>query len=40
MPTIVRRKERSWAISMISDINIKLQNMGLCIIRADGERTF
>lgn len=39
MPTIVRRNERSWAISMISDINIKLQNMGLRIVRAGGEST-
>ena len=39
MPTTVRRNERSWVISMISDINIKLQNMGLRIVRADGERT-
>ena len=39
MPTIVRRNERSWAISMISDINIKLQTMGLRIVRAGGEST-
>lgn len=39
MPTIIRRNERSWAISMISDINIKLQNMGLRIVRAGGEST-
>ena len=39
MPTIVRRNERSWAISMISDINIKLQTMGLRIVRAGGETT-
>ncbi len=39
MPTVVRRNERSWAISMISDINIKLQTMGLRIVRAGGEST-
>ena len=39
MPTIIRRNERSWAISMISDINIKLQSLNLRIIRAGGETT-
>ena len=39
MPTVIRRNERSWAISMISDINIKLQTMGLRIVRAGGETT-
>lgn len=39
MPTIVRRNERSWAISMISDINIKLQTLDLRIVRAGGEST-
>lgn len=39
MPTIVRRNERSWAISMISDINIRLQTLGLRIARAGGEST-
>lgn len=37
MPTIIRRNERSWAISMISDINIRLQTLGLRIVRAGGE---
>ena len=37
MPTIIRRNARSWAISMISDINIKLQSLNLRIIRAGGE---
>ena len=39
MPTIIRRNERSWAISMISDINIKLQSLNLRIVRAGGETT-
>ena len=39
MPTIIRRNERSWAISMISDINIHLQTLGLRIVRAGGETT-
>lgn len=39
MPTIVRRNERSWAISMISDINIKLHTLNLRIVRAGGEST-
>lgn len=39
MPTIIRRNERSWAISMISDINIRLQTLGLRIVRAGGETT-
>ncbi len=39
MPTIVRRNERSWAISLISDINIRLQNLNIRIARAGGEAT-
>lgn len=39
MPTIIRRNERSWAISMITDINIRLQTLGLRIVRAGGETT-
>jgi hypothetical protein len=39
MSTIIRRNERSWAISLISDINIMLQNMNLQILRAGGETT-
>lgn len=39
MPTIIRRNERSWAISMISDINIKLQSLNIRIARAGGETT-
>lgn len=39
MPTTIRRNERSWAISMISDINIMLRNLNLMIIRAGGETT-
>ncbi len=39
MPAIVRKNERSWAISLISDINIKLQRLGLQIVRAGGEAT-
>jgi len=39
MPTTIRRNERSWAISMISDINIKLQSLNIRIARAGGETT-
>lgn len=39
MDTIIRRNERSWAISMISDINIKLQSLNIRIARAGGETT-
>jgi len=39
MPTIIRRNERSWAISMITDINFRLQALGLRIVRAGGETT-
>lgn len=39
MPATVRQNERSWAISMISDINAKLGTMGLGIVRAGGENT-
>jgi hypothetical protein len=39
MTTITRGNERSWAISMISDINISLQDMELLIKRAGGETT-
>ena len=39
MSMIIRKNERSWAISMISDINIKLQNLNIRIARAGGETT-
>lgn len=39
MATVIRRTERSWAISMISDINIKLQSLNIKIARAGGETT-
>jgi hypothetical protein len=39
MTTITRGNERSWAISMISDLNISLQDMELLIKRAGGETT-
>lgn len=39
MSTIIRRNERSWAISLISDVNLLLANKGLQIVRAGGETT-
>lgn len=39
MSAIVRRNERSWAISLISDVNIKLRSSNLKIVRAGGEST-
>lgn len=39
MPVTVRQTERSWAISLISDINMSLRTMGLRIVRAGGENT-
>lgn len=39
MSAYIRKNERSWAITLISDINIKLQNLNLRIVRAGGEAT-
>ena len=39
MPTIVRRNERSWAIELISEINLMLSGLDLKIKRAGGEST-
>ena len=39
MATIVRRNERSWAIELISEINIMFSSMGLLIKKAGGEST-
>lgn len=39
MPIVVRPTERSWAITLISDINMSLQTMGLRIKHAGGENT-
>ncbi len=39
MGTIVRRNERSWAIEIITEINLMLQELNLRIKRAGGEST-
>lgn len=39
MGTIIRRNERSWAIELITEINLMLQNLKLYIKRAGGEST-
>lgn len=39
MPTIVRRNERSWAIELISEINLMLNGLDLKVKRAGGEST-
>lgn len=39
MSTVIRANERSWAISLISDINIMLQHLTLKICCAGGEST-
>ena len=39
MDIVVRRNERSWAIEIISEINIMLHDMNLKIKKAGGEST-
>lgn len=39
MGIMIRRNERSWAIEMISDINIRLQALTLRIVKLGGEAT-
>jgi hypothetical protein len=39
MPTIIRQNERSWAIEIISEINLLLKRRDLLIKRAGGEST-
>lgn len=39
MSTVIRKNERSWAIDLISEINIMLSTMGLLIKKAGGEST-
>lgn len=39
MDTVIRRNERSWAIELISQINIIVNKFDLCIKKAGGETT-
>lgn len=39
MPALTRNNERSWAITLISDINIMLRSLNLRIAQAGGEAT-